>query len=241
MGYTQWRRFNEAVDRARASALNTGDQAAVFTQVSQLADAGNLGRQGRGDWHLSRAAAYYVAMNGDPRKPEVAAAQAYFVRQTRQAETAALFDSELTARQRAAEMTEYGQFRNLMKNYASDYEPSSFESNRFFAATQNRLYLALFGMTAERLRESRDILVWPKMGKGRPPTKADLGIAKNYLNPVELKDLERAVGTLYLLAEGIISRGIVPSLAEWEAMMAPQLASIQISRAFLENRKAITP
>ncbi|MFC9765781.1 hypothetical protein [Rhodococcus jostii] len=41
----------------------------------------------RADYHLSRFACYLVAMNGHPRKPEVATAQAYFAIRTRQAET----------------------------------------------------------------------------------------------------------------------------------------------------------
>lgn len=90
MGYEQWRRFEGVIERAIRSAENTGaysDQA--FCQIRQATSRGDHGgSQVRTDYRLSRYAAYLVAMNGDPNKPQVAAAQAYFVAKTDEAENA---------------------------------------------------------------------------------------------------------------------------------------------------------
>lgn len=87
-GYGKWERFASAIDRAKIAAANTGvDVSSAFVQVTQLPGAGNLGDQRRYDYELSRFACYLVAMNGDPRKPEVARAQAYFAVRAREAET----------------------------------------------------------------------------------------------------------------------------------------------------------
>lgn len=88
MGYIKWQDFQNAIDRAKVAAANAGHEtSAMFTQVSQLTDAGNLGMQLRADYELTRFACYLTFLNGDPRKPEVAAAQAYFAIRTREAET----------------------------------------------------------------------------------------------------------------------------------------------------------
>ncbi|MGV9540860.1 hypothetical protein ACWDSF_06005 [Nocardia beijingensis] len=85
--YETWRNFAAAIDRAKIAAKNSGaDPTSEFVQVGQLVDVGNLGKQEREDYELSRFAAYLTVMNGDPRKPAIAAAQAYFAIRTNQAE-----------------------------------------------------------------------------------------------------------------------------------------------------------
>ena len=87
LGYGSWRRFDDAINRAKISIEVTG-----LTVVNHIAEAVNMVKRAQGggssqlDYRLSRHACYLVAMNGDPRKPEIAAAQAYFVAKTRQAE-----------------------------------------------------------------------------------------------------------------------------------------------------------
>lgn len=89
LGYDKWERFADTVERAKASASNSGtsDVDTQFVQVTQLPGAGNLGPKERVDYRLTRYACYLVAMNGDPRKSEIAAAQTYFAVRAREAET----------------------------------------------------------------------------------------------------------------------------------------------------------
>lgn len=100
-GYSNWQNFVKAIERAKLAAANTGvDVDSAFVQVAKLTEVSKLGDQRRYDYELSRFACYLVALNGDPAKPEVAAAQAYFVVKTREAETTpapAPLDSIITA------------------------------------------------------------------------------------------------------------------------------------------------
>ena len=87
MGYAKWEHFETPLNRAMRSAENQGiDRAINFPRSRKV--SGSRG-PAQVDFELTRFAAYLVAMNGDPNKPEVAAAQAYFAIRTHEAETAA--------------------------------------------------------------------------------------------------------------------------------------------------------
>lgn len=82
MGYDNWQNFEKVVERAKIAAHNQGfNVRTLFTAASKKGD----GRP-QNDYLVTRFAAYLIAMNGDPRKSEVAAAQTYFAIKTREAE-----------------------------------------------------------------------------------------------------------------------------------------------------------
>lgn len=97
LGYEKWERFTSAVDRAKASARNAGyDVAQHFPGAGKMVETGSGAQRRIDDYHLSRYACYLIALNGDPRKPEIAAAQTYFVIKTREAETRPINAGDLT-------------------------------------------------------------------------------------------------------------------------------------------------
>ncbi|MGL4909591.1 MAG: BRO family protein [Cetobacterium sp.] len=82
LGYKQWRQFSDAIERAIVAQENSGNPVGKnFLRTIAKTD----GRP-KEDYRLSRLGAYLTAMNGDPRKPEIALAQTYFAVKTREAE-----------------------------------------------------------------------------------------------------------------------------------------------------------
>lgn len=87
LGYSQWRRFEQAIERAISSCKQSGNPPENhFADAGKMVDLGSGSVRNIDDYHLSRFACYLIAQNGDPRKPEIAQAQKYFAVQTRRQE-----------------------------------------------------------------------------------------------------------------------------------------------------------
>jgi len=87
LGYTQWRRFEDAIKRSITSCEQSGnDPQNHFAGAGKMVGLGSGSAREVEDFQLSRFACYLIAQNGDPRKPEIAYAQKYFAIQARKQE-----------------------------------------------------------------------------------------------------------------------------------------------------------
>jgi hypothetical protein len=106
--YGTWQNFEELIDRAAQSfetykvhhglELSRRDH---FSEFTKMISTGKGAIREITDYRLSRHACHLIAQCGDPKKPRIAAAQAYFSIQTRRAE---LMDAGLTRIERTQEI-----------------------------------------------------------------------------------------------------------------------------------------
>ena len=101
---------------------------------------------------------------------------------------------------RASERRFYPKIRDLYA-LAIDYDAAASETKEFFQIVQNKLHWAITGSTAAEIIAERASAEKPNMGlttwKGTKVRKADVTVAKNYLNDDEIRQLNRIV-TMYL-------------------------------------------
>ena len=96
LGYSQWRRFDDAVKRAMISCKQSGNEPNYhFAGAGKMIEVGKGGLRDVEDYHLSRFACYLIAQNGDPRKPEIAEAQKYFAIQARRQEVSDVLAADM--------------------------------------------------------------------------------------------------------------------------------------------------
>ena len=87
LGYTTWRRFKDAINRAMESCKSAEIEVSDhFADAVKMVEIGSNAVRDVDDIMLTRYACYLIAQNGDPRKEAIAFAQSYFAVQTRKQE-----------------------------------------------------------------------------------------------------------------------------------------------------------
>ncbi|MFA5142084.1 MAG: DNA damage-inducible protein D [Candidatus Woesearchaeota archaeon] len=98
LGYTEWRKFFGAIEKAKASCKTAGfDINDHFVGAAKTIAMPKGATKEIEDIKLTRYACYLIAQNGDPRKEEIAFAQSYFAIQTRKQE---LIEQRIAFRER---------------------------------------------------------------------------------------------------------------------------------------------
>lgn len=141
--YSQWRRFEEVIERAKIACEQSGNPVADhFANVGKMVKLGSGSEREVNDYVLSRYACYLIVMNGDPRKEVIAVGQTYFAVKTRQQELVENYD-ELTENQKRIairhEMAEHN------KSLAEAAQMAGVETSLDYATFQNYGYMGLYG------------------------------------------------------------------------------------------------
>ena len=147
LGYQRWENFSSAVDRAKLACSNSGETISDhFRDVTKLVPVGSGAVRAVADCELTRFAGYLIALNGDPSKSEIAAAQTYFAVQTRRQEVA---DQTATAPPALSEDEKRVLLRDEIKGHnkslASAARAAGVEKPLDYAIFKNEGYKGLYG------------------------------------------------------------------------------------------------
>lgn len=153
LGYASWGKFQNAINRAKKSF-----EASKITKYYSINDhfrqVGKLIRAGKGaertvvDFELSKYACYLIAQNGDPDKPEIAQAQAYFNIQTfRQEQFQSMSDEEKRLHVRT----------QVIDNNKTLFDSAKSSGVRNFGKFNDAGYRGLYGMSAKDLASKKNL------------------------------------------------------------------------------------
>jgi len=144
LGYKDMKSFQKVLDRAT--------KAFVSLNIPHYENIIAFQREKEGDefldFKLSRFACYITVMNGDPKKVEVAEAQAYFAQQTRKFELYIQNSDQIERLLIREELTEGN------KSLTSIVKLSGVED---FAKFQNAGYIGMYNMPSWKLEKKRGV------------------------------------------------------------------------------------
>lgn len=123
---------------------------------------------------------------------------------------------------RASERRFYQKITDIYQQCSINYNKEAEITLKFFKTVQNKLHWAVTGKTAAQLiaeradssKPSMGLQTWKNIPKGKI-LKSDVGVAKNYLNEKEIKELERIVSMYLDYAENQAARQVPMKMSDW--------------------------
>ena len=141
--YAQWRRFSDAIERAKLACKNSGFAVEDhFADIGKMVDIGSGAERQIDDVMLSRYACYLIVMNGDPRKEVISIGQSYFAVKTRQQELIDNYEQMSEDQKRLAIRNEMKRHNIALADAAHD---AGVIEQKDYAIFQNKGYQGLYG------------------------------------------------------------------------------------------------
>ena len=125
---------------------------------------------------------------------------------------------------RSSERRIWKQITDIFAECSIDYDKDSSITREFYAMVQNKFHYAITGQTAaeivynsaDREKENMGLTTWKNAPDGRI-LKADVIIAKNYLDEKQIRQLERTVTGYFDYIEDLIERENTFTMEEFAA------------------------
>lgn len=152
LDYSQWRRFEETIERAKIASKTTGNPIGEhFANVGKTLPMPNGAERTISDYKLSRYACYLIVQNGDPRKEVIALGQSYFAIKTRQQELQDDFERLSEDQKRIAIRDEIKHHNKSLSQAASSAGVTN------FGEFHNYGYLGLYGMNMKEIHDKKEL------------------------------------------------------------------------------------
>lgn len=125
---------------------------------------------------------------------------------------------------RASERRIWQQVTDIFAECSINYDKNAAITHEFYAMVQNKFHYAITGQTAAEIiynkadhaKEHMGLQTWRNAPDGRI-LKSDVGVAKNYLDAKQIRQLERAVTGYFDYIEDLIERENTFTMEEFAA------------------------